>query len=119
MRGRANVSISDVRAVAIPVMRHRIFTNFLADAEGVTPMSLIEGLLRDVPEPRVRQEKRLESQIATRGQMAAASDQTKADMVTVRCPQCTQTAILSRKKIGHKVRCHQCQKVFRVGQRSR
>ena len=119
MRGRANVSISDVRAVAVPVMRHRIFTNFLADAEGVTPMSLIERLLRDLPEPRVRQEKQLESQIDTEGQPAAASEQKKADMVTVQCPQCSQTARLSRQKIGHKVRCHQCEKVFRVGRRSR
>jgi len=119
MRGRVNVSISDVRAVAIPVMRHRIFTNFLADAEGVTPISLIEALLRDLPEPRIRQEKRLESQIAARGQMAAASEQKKADMVTVRCPQCGHTARLSRKNMGHKVRCHQCEQVFRAGQRNR
>ena len=119
MRGRVNVSISDVRAVAIPVMRHRIFTNFLADAEGVTPISLIEALLRDLPEPKIRQEKRLESQISARGQMSAASEQKKADMVTVRCPQCGQTARLSRKNMGHKVRCHQCEQVFRAGQRSR
>ena len=119
MQGRANVSIADVRAVAIPVMRHRIFTNFLADAEGVTPISLIEALLRDLPEPRVPQEKQLESQIATQEQIPAASQQKKADTVTVQCPHCSHIARVGRKKIGHRVRCHQCEKVFRVSQRSK
>ena len=117
MRGRPNVSISDVRAIAIPVMRHRIFTNFLADAEGVTPISLIERLLLDLPEPKVPHEKRLESQMAAQEQEAATSEPSKADMVNVRCPQCNQIAKLSRKKIGHRVRCPQCEKVFRVGKR--
>ena len=112
MRGRANVSIADVRAVAIPVMRHRIFTNFLADAEGVTPISLIERLLRDLPEPRARQEKRLEAQIAAQAQVPVASEPNKADAVTVRCPQCGHSARLGLKKVGRKVRCTQCQKVF-------
>jgi len=53
LHGRFNVSCEDVRAVAHPVMRHRIFTNFNADAEGVTPDQLIDMLLRAVPEPQV------------------------------------------------------------------
>ena len=51
IRGRANVSGDDVRHLAAPVMRHRIFTNFAADSEGVTPDILIAKLLQSIPEP--------------------------------------------------------------------
>ena len=37
LTGRLNVSCDDVRAVAKPVLRHRLFTNFNADAEGIGP----------------------------------------------------------------------------------
>ena len=53
LHGRFNVSSDDVRAVAKPVMRHRIFTNFNADAEGLTPDHIIEMLLQSVSEPKV------------------------------------------------------------------
>ncbi|MFC1806212.1 AAA family ATPase [Planctomycetota bacterium] len=49
--GRYNVSCSDIRALAVPVMRHRIFTNFNADAEGVDGEDIIGELLKVVPEP--------------------------------------------------------------------
>ena len=49
--GRYNVSCKDIRAMALPVLRHRIFTNFNADAEGITPDRVIEKLLDAVPEP--------------------------------------------------------------------
>ena len=49
--GRFNVSADDIRAVARPVFRHRLFTNFNADAEGVTPEKIIEKLLETIPEP--------------------------------------------------------------------
>jgi len=49
--GRANVSCNDVRSAALPVMRHRIFTNFNADSEGVTTVEIINKLLEAVPEP--------------------------------------------------------------------
>ena len=52
LHGRYNVSAEDVRAVAKPVLRHRIFTNFNADAEGVTPDRIVEMLIENVPEPR-------------------------------------------------------------------
>jgi len=51
LHGRYNVSCSDVRALAVPVMRHRMFTNFNADAEGVDAVDIINELLRVVPEP--------------------------------------------------------------------
>ncbi|HDZ20651.1 hypothetical protein LCGC14_0418880 [marine sediment metagenome] len=51
LNGRYNVASDDVRAAAKSVMRHRIFTNFTADAEGVTPDRIIEQLIETVPEP--------------------------------------------------------------------
>jgi len=53
LHGRFNVSAEDVRATAHPVMRHRIFTNFNADAEGVTPDHIVDMLIEAVPEPTV------------------------------------------------------------------
>jgi len=50
--GRVNVTCDDVRSLALPVMRHRIFTNFNADAEGLTPEDIIRRLLAEVPEPQ-------------------------------------------------------------------
>jgi MoxR-like ATPase len=49
--GRLNVTCEDVRKIAHPVMRHRLFTNFNADAEGVTTEKIIDRLLQTVPEP--------------------------------------------------------------------
>jgi len=49
LAGRSYVSIDDVVAVAKPVLRHRIIPNFGAQAEGITPDSLVERLLQDVP----------------------------------------------------------------------
>jgi len=51
LHGRYSVSCDDVRELAIPVLRHRIYTNFNADAEGVDPVKIIERLLEAVPEP--------------------------------------------------------------------
>jgi len=48
--GRLNVSCEDVRKIAHPVLRHRLFTNFNADAEGVGPDQVIDKLLSTVPE---------------------------------------------------------------------
>ena len=49
--GRYNVTCEDVRAMAKPVFRHRIFTNFNADAEGISPDRIVDELLKIVPEP--------------------------------------------------------------------
>jgi MoxR-like ATPase len=43
-------SCEDVRRVVRPVLRHRIFRNFSAEAEGVTTEDIIEALLAAVPE---------------------------------------------------------------------
>ncbi len=37
--------------MAIPVLRHRISTNFQAQAEGITPEDIIQRLLRETPPP--------------------------------------------------------------------
>jgi len=52
LHGRFNVSCEDVRAVAKPVLRHRMFTNFNADAEGVNTDRVIDMLLHTVEEPK-------------------------------------------------------------------
>jgi MoxR-like ATPase len=51
IQGRVNVSCSDVKALALPALRHRIFTNFTADSEGVSVDDIIRKLLIIVPEP--------------------------------------------------------------------
>jgi len=53
MDGRFTVAIEDIRRVAIPVLRHRISTNFQASAEGTTNEQIIEKLLQIVPEPEI------------------------------------------------------------------
>lgn len=50
LSGRLNVSCDDIRSVAKPVLRHRLFTNFNADAEGIGPDQIIDKLLETVPE---------------------------------------------------------------------
>ena len=47
--GRYAPGIEDVKAVAPSVLRHRIVTNFTAEAEGVRPERIVEELLKSVP----------------------------------------------------------------------
>jgi MoxR-like ATPase len=53
MEGRFSASVDDVRKAAVPVLRHRIGTNFQAQAEGKTTEDLIAQLLAAVGEPDV------------------------------------------------------------------
>jgi MoxR-like ATPase len=53
MDGRFSVAIDDIKRVAVPVLRHRISTNFQAQAEGKTTDDIIEQLLKTVAEPEV------------------------------------------------------------------
>jgi MoxR-like ATPase len=50
VHGRAHVSAEDVRAVALPALRHRILLNFEAEAEGVDPDDVVRGVLEETPE---------------------------------------------------------------------
>jgi MoxR-like ATPase len=53
MSGRFSVAIDDVRKIAIPVLRHRISTNFQAQAEGMTNEDIIHRLLAEIPTPEI------------------------------------------------------------------
>ena len=53
MDGRPSVSIQDIRRVAEPVLRHRLSTNFQAQAEGMTSETVIARLLDEIPEPKI------------------------------------------------------------------
>ena len=50
-QGRYHVSFEDIRALAHPVLRHRILLNFHAESEGITSDQIIEQLLEAVPVP--------------------------------------------------------------------
>ncbi len=52
LHGRLHVTTDDIRAVAYPVLRHRIVTTFNADAEGVTTDDIIGKLIKAVPLPQ-------------------------------------------------------------------
>jgi MoxR-like ATPase len=52
MHGRAHVSFEDIRALAKPILRHRVLTNFHAESERVTSDMVIDDLLKAVPVPR-------------------------------------------------------------------
>ena len=53
MDGRPNVTTNDVRKVAVPVLRHRVSTNFQAQAEGMASEDIIEKLVATVAEPNI------------------------------------------------------------------
>ena len=48
LKGRFYVSSEDIRAVAHPVLRHRLITNYSAEAEGITSDKLIDRLLETI-----------------------------------------------------------------------
>ena len=49
LHGHYHVSIEDIRSVAGPVLRHRIITNFNAEAEGLKPDDIVERLIKTIP----------------------------------------------------------------------
>lgn len=49
MNGRTHVEPDDIYGVAHPVLRHRLITNFNAEADGITPDHLVDLLLENVP----------------------------------------------------------------------
>jgi MoxR-like ATPase len=50
--GRYHVSFDDIRALAHPVLRHRVLANFRAESEGVSTDALVDELLKTVPTPK-------------------------------------------------------------------
>ncbi len=53
--GRFTPLVDDVRAMAVPVLRHRIVPNFNADADGVSAVDIIQRLLASLPATGVRE----------------------------------------------------------------
>ncbi|MBA2116570.1 AAA family ATPase [Bremerella alba] len=49
LQGREFATTDDVKAVALPVLRHRIRTSFNADAEGITTDHVVQQLLENIP----------------------------------------------------------------------
>jgi len=49
LEGRAHVAPEDVRALAAPVLRHRVLPNYRAEAEGIGVAEIIDHLLEGVP----------------------------------------------------------------------
>jgi MoxR-like ATPase len=49
LKGRYHVSTEDIRQVALPVLRHRIVTNFNAEAEGIKSDTLVRKLMEFIP----------------------------------------------------------------------
>src|SRR5436853_2399047 len=52
LNGRTHVTTDDIKAVAYPVLRHRLVTTFHADAEGISTDDIVRKLLREVPLPQ-------------------------------------------------------------------
>ena len=52
MHGRYHVSFEDIRALAKPILRHRVLRNFHAESERITPDQLVDKLLESVPLPK-------------------------------------------------------------------
>ena len=53
MDGRFSVAVDDIKKIAVPVLRHRISTNFQAQAEGMTAEDVVLKLLKQTPEPEI------------------------------------------------------------------
>jgi len=51
MHGRYHVSIKDIQALAKPILRHRVMTNFYAESERINSDAIVERLLETVPVP--------------------------------------------------------------------
>ena len=47
--GRSHVQCEDIQALALPVLRHRITTNFTAASEGISPDTVIQRLVSETP----------------------------------------------------------------------
>ena len=54
MDGRFNVAIDDIRAVALPALRHRVILNFEAEAEGITSDAVVRSVLDAIAPPQRR-----------------------------------------------------------------
>lgn len=51
--GRFSIDFGDVRRIAVPVLRHRIATNFQAQADGMSTDKIVLRLVKEIPEPAI------------------------------------------------------------------
>jgi len=51
-RGNYHVGFDDLRALVLPVLRHRVLTNFHAESDGISVDEILKKLLEDFPAPR-------------------------------------------------------------------
>jgi MoxR-like ATPase len=49
LRGRTHVTLDDIEALAMPVLRHRIVATFNAEAEGITVEEIVRRVIATVP----------------------------------------------------------------------
>ena len=54
MKGRYHVSFEDVRALFVPILRHRVLLNFHAESEKVSTDDVLNQILEVKPAPRDR-----------------------------------------------------------------
>jgi len=52
MQGRYHVSVRDIQALAKPILRHRVMTNFYAESEGINSDAIVDRLIEAVPVPK-------------------------------------------------------------------
>jgi len=52
MQGRYHASVRDIQALAKPILRHRVMTNFYAESEGISSDVIVDRLLETVPVPK-------------------------------------------------------------------
>jgi MoxR-like ATPase len=53
LEGRYNVAVDDIRAVALPALRHRVIRNFEGEAEGISSDAIVRAVIDAVPVPTV------------------------------------------------------------------
>jgi MoxR-like ATPase len=52
MKGRYHVAYEDIRALAVPILRHRVLLNFLAESDRLQPDDLLKKLIEMMPSPK-------------------------------------------------------------------
>jgi MoxR-like ATPase len=72
LKGRYHVSTEDIRQVALPVLRHRIVTNFNAEAEGIKSDAIVRKLIDHIPRQQYEEMDRNMSRVL-KDQPAAAA----------------------------------------------
>jgi MoxR-like ATPase len=53
LHGRPHASRDDVRALAVPVLAHRLVMSFQAEADRVSPDAIIDAILASIPATRL------------------------------------------------------------------